>query len=234
MSTRAFAAIAAMGMSAPALAGILYAQPAELALNAGAGFASDAVSGQFYDQLVADNFLVDTDSTVHGIDWVGMAEVFGSSPMDLSNVASFTVALHSSPGVPGDLEPPMTEIYSETFAVGATAPNLLQIGNNNSRIFSHSVDFASPVAIDAGTVYWVSIGATLIDPQDTAWEWHVAPNNFNDGYIAARQWSGAPGFVLINFQNNFGDMAFTVRGEVVPPAASVLPLLGLLASRRRR
>ncbi len=182
------------------------------------GFFSDAVSGQFYSQRIADNFALTSDTIITGVRWWGSSENFFGPP-DLSNFESFTIEIFD-----GNFD----SVYVETFLTSATnaaATGLFNSGGGAE--FFQSVKFAQAVNLLGSTEYWLSIGTTNSDPEGDAWVWSGATG---DAFIASDVFDGA-GFSVFP---DSGDSAFELQGVPTPGAASLLGLAGLAVLRRRR
>jgi hypothetical protein len=182
------------------------------------GFFSDAVAGQFYEQRVADNFALSANTAINGVNWWGSSENF-IGPSDLSNMASFTIEIFDGN---------FSSLYAETFLTADT--NAVETGAANSSgglQYFHSVKLSSPVELLGGTEYWISIGATNVDPEGDAWVWSDAEG---DAIIAADFFDGA-GFQVFG---DSGDVAFELQAIPAPGGAALLGLAGLVCMRRRR
>lgn len=217
LSALALTALAGVASARP----VLYSQPVDTSAG---GIFSDAITGQYYDQLIGDGFALSGNSQVTGVTFWGASENF-SGDVDLSNMSSFTVTLHANAaGIPG------AALYSETFATAATNP--VQIGVDpfaGSNLYRQEVTFTAAQNLAAGS-YFVSIGATLIDGFGSAWIWESSLGGFGDNISAQLPVGGA----WANFAG-FGDMSFEINGVVpTPGAASLLGVAGLAGLRRRR
>jgi len=203
-------------------AATLYSQANNLSTSA--GLFSDAVAGQFFNQRMADNFTLGAGGTVTGVRWYGGSQWFQFP--DLTNMSGFTVEILADDAGSAD---GTQVIYSQSFSKAATNPTL----NGNLMNFGHGqytfeVALASSVNLTAGTQYWVSIGATLVNPFADGWVW--SKSSQGDGTNASNFFNGPNYF---NFQS--GDMAFDILGVVPTPGTlGVVAMAGLMAGRRRR
>lgn len=210
------------GFAVSAQADVLYSQPLDLV---GGGLPSDGVTGQYYEQLVGDNFTLSSNADVTGVTFWGSSENFFGPP-DYSNMDSFVVKLYNdNAGLPG------TEVFSGVFATAATSP--VDTGSLNSVtdgiVYRQEISFA-PIALPAGA-YHVSVGADLVAAQDDAWAWENTGATFGD-QISGRYnpdingpWESLTGL---------GDMAFEINGTIPEPTTlGALAAIGVLALRRR-
>lgn len=220
------AMICGVALAASAVASVqaatLYSQANNLSTSA--GLFSDAVAGQFFNQRMADNFTLGAGGSVTGVRWYGGSQWFQFP--DLTNMSGFTVQIMADDAGSAD---GTQVIYSESFSKAATNPTL----NGNLMNFGHGqytfeVALSSAVNLSAGTQYWVSIGATLVNPFADGWVWSKSTQG--DGTNASNFFNGPNYF---NFQS--GDMAFDILGVVPAPSSlGVLAMGGLFAGRRRR
>ncbi|MDX2116985.1 MAG: hypothetical protein SFY96_02255 [Planctomycetota bacterium] len=218
-----------MFFSAAVLASVSVAQGATLYsqannLSTSAGLFSDAVAGQFFSQRMADNFTLAGGGQLTGVRWYGGSQWFQFP--DLTNMSGFTVEiLADDAGAPDGTQ----VIYSQAFTKAATNPTL----NGNLMNFGHGqytfeVSLANAVNLNAGTQYWISIGATLVNPFADGWVWSKSTQG--DGTNASNFFNGPNYFTF-----NSGDMAFDLVGNIpTPGSVGVMALAGLVAARRRR
>lgn len=207
--------------SGSALAGI-YSQVSD---QPGAqSFFSDAVAGQFFSQRMADNFMLDADATATSVRWWGGSQNFQFE--DLDNMSSYTVMLYESDTTGG----PGSVIYSDT----VTDKNIrLGLSQTGATLFGGGIEYAytleleSSVALSAGTEYWISVGATLVDGGADAWVW--SGSSAGDLVNATDFFSGG-GYTV--FDPTFNDLAF----EIIPAPSTAMMGIGMLglAMRRRR
>lgn len=213
-----------VGLSVLALASVsqgrivVYSQPVD---PNGNGFFSDAVPGQFYDQLIGDGFALTGATPVSGVTFWGFSEFFDLG--DYTNISSFTVVLYANnAGLPG------APIVSETFATGSTNPTAIGLAPNGAILYRQEITFSGVQNLSAGS-YFVSIGATISDPFGDAWAWQSSLSGFGDSIVAQLP-VGAPWGAF----SGFGDMAFEINAVPTPGAASLVLVAGLTGLRRRR
>ena len=188
-------------------------------------FYSDAVAGQFFSQRMADNFSIGTAATVTGVKWWGGSQNYQYS--DLSNMSDFIVEILADDGAGN---PDGTNVlYSHLFTKAECNPTVTGASNFGGGIdYAYSATLTLPLNLQAGTQYWVSIGAKLVNPFADAWVWNHS--TVGDGKNASNFFNGPNYFVF-----NSGDMAFEVVGSVPAPSAlSAIGLGSLVALRRRR
>ncbi|MBL0922444.1 MAG: hypothetical protein IBJ10_10000 [Phycisphaerales bacterium] len=183
------------------------------------GYFSDAVGGQFYGQMIADNFTLTSDTTVSGVNWWGSTENYFGPP-DYSNFASFTVMI-----MDGNFD----VVHSETFNTGDTGPVATGLVNSGGgEQYFQSVKFSQTFNLSGGFEYWIAIGTTNFSASGDAWVWSSATG---DGIIASNDFGGA-GFLV--FTGSLSDQAFEIQAIPTPGAVSLLAMAGLVVIRRRR
>lgn len=218
-------ALVPTALSAPVLAGAaLYSQPSDR--PAQASFYSDAVPGQFFSQRMADNFTLASAGSATALRWWGGSQNFQFA--DTNNMASYTVVLYASdnlgaPDIANILFQQTVDSESNGFeqlATGAT-----NIGGGTEYRYTLQLDAA--LALDAGVQYWISVGATLINPGADAWVW--SGSTVGDLANATDYFTGA-GYTV--YDPSFNDLAF----EIIPAPGPValLAFAGLAGTRRRR
>lgn len=181
------------------------------------GFFSDGAAGQFYGQMIADNFTLTNDTTVSGVNWWGSSENYFLS--DYTNFDAFSVMV---------LDGNFDVVYAENFSTADTNPVATGMTNTSGGLqFFQSVKFAQSFDLLGGTEYWLAIGSINGSPDGDAWIWSTAAG---DGLIAADQFDGS-GFVVFPDQS---DTAFEIQGVPTPGAASLFAVAGLVMARRRR
>jgi hypothetical protein len=183
------------------------------------GYFSDSVGGQFYSQMIADNFTLTSDTVVSGVNWWGSTENF-FGPSDYSNFSSFSVMV---------LDGNFDVVFAQTFATGDTNPVATGVVNlGGGEQFFQSVKFDQTFELTGNTEYWVAIGTTNVDSQGDAWVWSSAAG---DGILASDDFGGAGFLVSTGLAD---DVAFEIQAVPTPGAASLLALAGLVTLRRRR
>jgi len=190
-------------------------------------FFSDAVPGQFFSQRMADNFSLTTESTVDIIRWWGGSQNFLFA--DLTNMESWTVRLYEA-GAGGGVG---DEVFAQTYQNADNRNGIMTItptGETNftgGAVFEHAAETGG-LSLAAGD-YWISVGATLGDPNADGWVW--AGSTVGDLVNATDGFSGS-GYTV--FDPTFNDLAFEIEGAVIPaPGVGVLFGLTLVARRRR-
>lgn len=203
----------------------LYSQPSDR--PAQPSFYSDAVSGQFFSQRMADNFTLDAAGSATALRWWGGSQNFQFP--DTNNMASYTVVIYASSAASGGpdtasiLFQRTVDAESAGFDYTATGASLI----NGGIEYQYTLNLDAPLALAAGTQYWISVGATLVNPGADAWVW--SGSTAGDLVNATDFFTGS-GYTV--FDPTFNDLAF----EIIPApgAASLLALAGLTAARRRR
>ncbi len=168
-------------------------------------FNSDAIPGQFAGFLSANNFQTAGDATIDGVRWWGGSQFF--LDFDLFNFESWTVTIYGSDG--SGAPDPSNIIVEETFSQAATNPILTPYRNRqNADLYEQSATFSSPVSVNAGEQYWISIGTTNFDPNGDGWRW--AGSLGGDRVTASRDWSTGDFTV---FEGSSIEYAFQLLGS---------------------
>ena len=209
-----------LAAATPVMAGdVLYSQPNDRPGQP--SFFSDAVPGQFFSQLTADDFTLGSAATLTAVRFWGGSQNFQFE--NLQNMDSFTVRIYADNA--GSVGDELATVTLSTEEISTINTGLVNLGGGI--VYEHEAAIA-PTALSAGR-YWVSVGTTLFDPGADAWVWAgstvgnlVNATNFFDGN----------GFVT--FDPTFNDLAFEIVGVPAPGSIAVVGLGGLLASRRRR
>jgi hypothetical protein len=224
MHMKGILTIAAFAASAGLANAEIYSQTSDQPGNP--SFFSDGIEGQFFNQTMADNFTLSSGATADQLRWWGGSQNFQFA--DLTNMTDYAVNIYASDmsGAP-DLG---SVVYSDTVGAGNAR---LDIDSTGATLFGggeeyqYTLDMTSAVSLDAGTQYWIAIGAILVDGNADAWVWSgssqgdlVNATNFYNGF----------GFTV--FDPTFNDLAFAI----VPAPSTALMGLGALSmiSRRRR
>lgn len=225
---RVSAVVSCLAVAPLASADVLFSQPNDR--PAEPSFFSDAVSGQFFSQRIADNFSLSADSTIDSLRWWGGSQNFAFA--DLTNMESWTVEIFSADaaGGVGDLA------FSATYFIGSARGGSLEMTVNptgdlnltGGQVFEHEAQTGG-LSLDAGD-YWFSVGATLVQPFGDGWVW--AGSTVGD-LVNATDFFDGSGFVV--FDPTFNDLAFEIEGTAIPAPASALVLgLALAGVTRRR
>lgn len=146
-------------------------------------FVSDAIPGQFSGRRQADDFRLSTTQTVNSIRWWGGTSPFGGVS-DLANVQAYRVVVFSDAGgFPNSIAAP---VYDQEFAIANTNPVAtgFRTFGENAPQFQHTASLPAPLTLNAGTDYWITIGARLINPNGAAWRWS---SSLSGNFITAQQ-----------------------------------------------
>jgi len=140
------------------------------AANVGLGYFSHSAPKPTRNFLHADNFTLATSAQVNRIVWWGLSE--GIEHTDLSNFSSFTIKLYSTRLSLGQPIPNQT-LATHVFAIGDTSPTPTgrAAPANGALEYRHEVTLPVPFTLDAGTQYFISIGAGFISGTSDAWMW---------------------------------------------------------------
>jgi hypothetical protein len=201
-------------------------QPTSNTDNLGLGWFSHSEPRATRNFKHADNFQLDSPAQVDQINWWGISE--GLVTPGLENFDSFQIEFWTSFTRPNGRFVPDSLITSETFSLDEI--NTIDTGRqaaNGAIEFKHQIDLTDPLALDAGTTYWISISARSIDGSGDAWQWQDAdPTD-----TISTSWSYADNRWLY-FEDT--DSAFELI-SVPTPASSLMLTTGLaIFSRRRR
>jgi len=214
--------VLALGLYAGSASAGIYSQLSDQ--PSAQSFFSDAVAGQFFSQRMADNFTLGADAAASSVRWWGGSQNFQFA--DTNNMSSYTVVLYEADGsgAPGSV------IYSDTVTDESARLGLSQTGATlfgGGIEYQYTLELESAVSLSAGTEYWISVGATLVDGGADAWVW--SGSSVGDLVNATDFFSGS-GYTV--FDPTFNDMAF----EIVPSPSTAVMGLGMLGLglRRRR
>lgn len=183
------------------------------------GYFSDSLSSNgsyFYEQTIADSFILANPSTVTSIEFWGSSEGFFFD--DLTNFSDFEINIFS------DLN--SAPVYSATASKASLSPTLTgssNLGGGFEYLFTHNMS----QVLAAGT-YYLNIGSVNIVPGDDAWVWSTGAddNALKFNLFDGNGWQ--------DFTGSAGP-AFRINGDAVPEPASMIALgAGLLALARRR
>lgn len=188
--------------------------------------------------IAYDNFSISSSYNITGIDWVGIY----SEPLPLpASDTDFIVQIWGdSSGVP-DISSPL---HTFTFEGGATAglggADLTVTANGDVSSSTSTTIGGGPGFDYSGTIsstlltagdYWISIIAdqrfdnpTLVDPE---WQWHTGtgPGDGFYAYDATLDPVGSPEYGILQPDK---DLAFAIRGSLVPePQSAIMILMGL-------
>lgn len=129
---------------------------------------------------------------------------------------------------------------------GWYAPSVPEVitGHDNEYCIYNITDIPNPFRQEAGTIYWLSISATVADPVTTRWGWKSTQDHWNDDAV----WAEDPTFDWAELYTppdliESLDLAFVINGRPAIPAVTgwglaVLTLLvlvagGIVIARRR-
>ncbi len=208
--------IAVLAFSGVALGDFIYVQPlpADTSLW-GDGLFSDAVPGQYYDQLLGDSFVLGADASVNAVTFWGCSEYYDLP--DLTNMESFTVRIYDALGG--------TPLVEQTALTADTNPVDVGVTWSGATLYEQVITLPSPLALLAGTTYYVTVGATITDIYSDAWVWQnselVDDTVIGELGVGSGAWSSFTGY---------GDLAFALTPE---PGSLALLGLAVLALRRR-
>ncbi|MCA9304206.1 MAG: PEP-CTERM sorting domain-containing protein [Phycisphaerales bacterium] len=216
------ACVLALGLFAGVSSAGIYSQASDQPGNQ--SFFSDAVAGQFFSQRMADNFTLSADATATSVRWWGGSQNFQFA--DIDNMASYTVVLYEA-GISGG---PGSVIYSDTVTDESARLGLSQTGATlfgGGIEYEYTLELEGTVALSAGTEYWISVGATLVNGGADAWVW--SGSSVGDLVNATDFFSGG-GYTV--FDPTFNDLAF----EIIPAPSTAVMGIGMLGLglRRRR
>ena len=161
--------------------------------------------------LYHDDFMLDQAANLNSVGWWGYSD-FWTDP-DLSNFTVWQVRIYEGDGQgePGEL------IYDNVFDKEDTNPQPLgSDGLFDSTMYYQEVDLGETIELEAGTQYWLGVGADAIDPDDDLWIWAEAPPG--DQTIAKWLWDDQEW--LVQGPDDFEDptapfnTAFKIIGEV--------------------
>lgn len=210
-----------------------------------------------------DNFSITGPGYIlTGIDWVGIyAEPL---PGAVSDVDFLVEIWKDAAGVP-DLGsgPILSKLYEDGNMIGEAGDDITVVGNGDvSPATSTTVgggpgadywgvlpgsvagSFSGSTTLLAGD-YWISIIASqtfenpapVVDPE---WQWHVS-NPGGDGFYSRDRTldpAGTPEYGLLITEDGSKDLAFTLKGELIPePSGMLLGMLGMVGVgflRRKR
>lgn len=199
---------------------IVYDQPLD-APNLGGGFFSSPQRDAFVPNLHADNFTLSEAADIMTVGWHGFSENFNFP--DLTNMSAWEITIYDDSSFqPGNV------IHSEIIPKENTNPT--EVGSDTARgvrIFVHDAELSASVSLEAGTQYWISIGAILEDPGGDNWVWHHAvlidDNSANYDTVEDDGW----------FNVGF-DSAFSLGVIPGPGGLAMLGAAGLIGRGRRR
>lgn len=170
-------------------------------------------------QQLADDFILDTDATIHQVTWWG---AYWDTPPPTSE--TFRIRLYGidvGDGLPGNLL-----FESTVFNPLRQATGLRVVGGGVSLTeYVFEVNLGTPISLNLSTPYWLEI-AQFGDP-NSRFEWELSsvdPNGFAFQYPSGAQWQ---------LTSSTKDLAF--RLSTIPePGTLVLIILGFnLATRSR-
>lgn len=147
-----------------------------------------ATTNHSNDQRIADDFTLAANSSVSDLTWWGWI-YDPASPFDrtLGTVDNFVIQFYEADGVGGV---PGTFIAGETITMANITASVFGGSGFGGDTFEFTASLATPVALNAGTQYWVAINATMAntgvwDPIYT-WLWQGAGGGtLGDGSFAA-------------------------------------------------
>ena len=193
-----------------------------------------------------DNFSLDADYILSGIAWVGIyAEPLPPMPSPTDFIINIFADDSGTPDV--DMGPIWTASLDGGIA-GASGPDVTVVANGDVSPpidgpgGGPGYDYSAAISgtLTAGD-YWISIVADQrflntveIDPE---WQWHLGDGPA-DGFYAFDALLDPDGTPESGIFQPEKDLAFTLRGEIVPePSTALLSIFGVLALgvfRRKR
>lgn len=168
------------------------------------------------------------NGTVGGVSgiWVGIFSnvpvgpgVSYSRPGDLLWQETFT------PGVPRAYDPPSLEGWYNPAIPEALA-------DNHQSYYQYNIqNIANPFVQVQGTVYWLAIQATLVDPVNTDFGWKTSIDHFEDDAVWGN-WGGVGPFPASIAWNELLDPqtleSLDLAFVITPEPGSVLAMIGVL------
>ena len=217
--------IVAFVAAAGANADVVFNQPTPTdGSKVGFGFYSHTTAKPTRSYLHADNVVLGAAADIGKVTWWGMSE--GVARTDLGNFSSFTVSFHKSKLQFGSLIP-RPAFASETFAIASTSPTATgRTAPTGAMEYRHEVTLTSPVTLDAGAVYFISIAAAFVDGAGDAWLWQ--DSDTTEHYSAVFSYAS-------NSWSPFIDTDSAFQLSTVPgPGVGVVALgAGFIGIRRR-
>jgi len=171
-------------------------------------------SGDYHPEanlLYCDDFTLEKGATLNSVGWWGYSD-FWDNP-DLTNFTVWQVRIYAGDGQgePGEL------IYDNVFDKADTNPQPQgPDGLFGSTMYYQQVNLGETIELEAGTQYWLGVGADVIDPASDWWIWAEAPPA--DQTIAKWLWDDQQW--LVQGPEDFEDptapfnVAFKLIGEV--------------------
>jgi len=185
----------------------------------------DPLFGDSYWQRVADNFTLDSDSTIAHATWWGFYGAYGLSTYPPQGDETMRIRVYASRGSDGR---PGEVLYEESITNpqrAATGRNVTGIGPDVPE-FKFDVDLASPLAVKADTTYWFEV--VQIGLPTSVFRWSFTAVN-TDGQAYVNQW--VPDWLAVP-----ADVAFQLEDVPEPSIALILvcPIVIISNSRRRK
>jgi hypothetical protein len=208
-----------LGGAAPA-GGIVYEQALDRD-NLGRGFFSTPQPSAFVPNLHADNFTLEAAADIATVGWFGFSENLNFA--DLANMPAWEITIYEDSSFQ-----PGAVVHSDIISREDTNPvDTGLVIASGARIFSHDAELSSTVSLDAGTQYWISIGAYLEIPGADNWIWQDSvftdDNSANYDNVQDDEW----------FNVGF-DSAFSLGVIPGPGALAMFGAAGLLGRSCRR
>lgn len=174
-----------------------------------------------------DNFVLGGDSSVEAVDWSGFLDFRDGNTIELaplSALTGFQITFYENDGMtnlPGAVVADQLVLVSNVLEIDFGLPTQ-----------QYAATLNAPVALAAGTQYWVSVAAVLPNPDGAVLLWHGGA-----GDTAITNGDGRSAFDAgvngIDGSRNV-DMLFRLRGVPTPGAAALLTVAGAGLLRRRR
>lgn len=217
--------IGALLLGSPAVAEVVYSQPAASSdADVGFGWYSASEPRPTHSFRHADNFVLGADSSIFAVRWWGLSE--GVSHNDLSNFDSFTIEFYTNRTLPNGNIRPMDLIGSTIAGIGATnAQATGRTAPSGALEYVHELELSAPVELLAGETYWISVSVRSIDPSADAWQWQDS-DDF-DTRSSSFDYNQNRWVVLQDTDSAFELIA------VPAPSTGVVLLLGITGIQRR-
>ncbi len=166
------------------------------------GFCSSAISGQYCEDRMADNFSL-TDPVyrkITEVTWWGSSDYYAFD--DLTNFSHWAIVIYGEVnGLPDWL------IYEELIAIEDI--QCVETGYVNmygGKEYMQTATLATPPRLFIDEPYWISIGYVAVEPYWDAWLWSL--NYYQgDGDCAVDHFDGN------GYQDRDGDLAFVLVGD---------------------
>ena len=252
---RTFAAILVAALLASQAMAQLPSQPAVIPADGDYGaYAVQEVNAGPSDPDLAkayDNFTLTADYIIDGVCWAG---IYAEAIPDPASAVDFLIEIWGTDAANGNLADitggPVATFALDGGVAGASGPDVTvtALGHvspatattmGGGPAYGYDADLAS-TTLAAGD-YWISILAiqdfahpTDYDPE---WQWHLGTGP-GDGFATFDRTLQPPGTLQAGILQADKDLAFTLKGQIVPePASMAMAMFGFLSLgllRRKR